>query len=363
MNPARQPARVLMSADTVGGVWTYAIELARALGEQDVEVALATMGAPLTAQQQAEVRALPRLQALESAFKLEWMDDPWDDVDGAGEWLLDLERDVAPDIVHLNTMAHGSLPFRAPKLVAGHSCVLSWWQAVYQEPAPAAWDCYRQRIERGLRGAQIVAAPSASMLEALDRRYGPLPTRVHIPNGRDPNRFQPREKENLILTAGRLWDQAKNAAALDEAASSLPWPVYAAGSHEPPGFRHITPLGFQAQDSLADWMGRAAIFALPARYEPFGLSALEAALAGCALVLGDIPSLREIWGAAAVYVPPADTRALAGVLELLIEDESLRRDFAGRARARALEYSSERMANRYLAAYALACSATSSRAA
>ena len=32
----------------------------------------------------------------------------------------------------------------------------------------------------------------------------------------------------------------------------------------------------------------ASIYALPARYEPFGLSILEAALSGCALVLGDI---------------------------------------------------------------------------
>ena len=50
-------------------------------------------------------------------------------------------------------------------------------------------------------------------------------------------------------------------------------------------------------------MGRAAIYALPARYEPFGLSILEAALSGCALVIGDIPSLREIWADAALFVP------------------------------------------------------------
>ena len=43
------------------------------------------------------------------------------------------------------------------------------------------------------------------------------------------------------------------------------------------------------------WFAHAAIYCLPARYEPFGLSVLEAGLSGCALVLGDIPSLREIW--------------------------------------------------------------------
>jgi glycogen synthase len=59
----------------------------------------------------------------------------------------------------------------------------------------------------------------------------------------------------------------------------------------------------------ADWYARASIYALPARYEPFGLSALEAALSGCALILGDIPSLREVWLEAAPYVSPDDESA------------------------------------------------------
>ena len=44
---AREPRHVLMTADTVGGVWTYAVELVRALAPHRVTVALATMGASL----------------------------------------------------------------------------------------------------------------------------------------------------------------------------------------------------------------------------------------------------------------------------------------------------------------------------
>ena len=36
--------RVLMTADCVGGVWTYALDLAESLGDFGVEVLLATMG-------------------------------------------------------------------------------------------------------------------------------------------------------------------------------------------------------------------------------------------------------------------------------------------------------------------------------
>ncbi len=54
-------------------------------------------------------------------------------------------------------------------------------------------------------------------------------------------------------------------------------------------------VGRLGPEEMREQYARAAIFAHPARYEPFGLSVLEAALSGCALVLGDISSLRELW--------------------------------------------------------------------
>jgi glycogen(starch) synthase len=368
MKESSLSARVLMTADTVGGVWTYALELARALGEQGVEVALATMGAALSEEQKAEAQALPRLQLFESDFRLEWMEEPWGEVDQAGGWLLDLETRLRPDFVHLNSFAHGSLPLRAPKLVAGHSCVFSWWKAVHGGAPPREWDCYRERVRRGLRAADVVAAPTDFLLSALEEHYGPIPVRLRIPNGRDPAQFSPLAKENIVLTAGRLWDEAKNAEALDRVAPYLPWPVYAAGATAGAGgdersFRYLHALGSLSTERLSHWMGRAAIYAAPARYEPFGLSILEAGLAGCALALGDVPSLREVWQDAAIYVTPDDTRAIRSALELLIEDESLRADLGERARHRALQYSPQRMAQKYMTAYALAGCRRSSRAA
>jgi glycosyltransferase involved in cell wall biosynthesis len=99
-------------------------------------------------------------------------------------------------------------------------------------------------------------------------------------------------------------------------------------------------------------MSRASIYALPARYEPFGQTALEAALSGCALVLGDVPSLREVWGPAALYVPPDDHAALHAALTMLIDDELLRRRMATKAHTRALQFTPSRMVDAYLSAYA-----------
>src|SRR5436305_4387287 len=293
------PRRVLMTADTVGGVWTYALELARGLGERGVEVALATLGAPINELQREKVDRIPNLRVFEGHFKLEWMDDPWRDVEKSGDWLLNLERRICPDVVHLNGYTHGALPWGSPTVMVGHSDVLSWWRAVRREEAPEAYDRYRREVAAGLAAADLVVAPSAAMLAALVAAYGDLPRTAVIPNGRDARLFRPTAKEPMVFSAGRLWDEAKNLQALETVAPRLPWPVFVAGESRHPDGGEIHPhhtrlLGRLSQRALAAWLGRSSLYALPARYEPFGLSVLEAALAGCALVLGDIPKLRAV---------------------------------------------------------------------
>ena len=348
--------KVLMTADTVGGVWTYALELARALEPHDVEIVLATMGAPMSPAQRDEVAGLENVRVHESSFRLEWMQSPWDDVARAGDWLLGLAAHEQPDVIHLNGYAHGDLPWPAPVLMVGHSCVLSWWEAVKGVPAPREWDEYARRVASGLHAADLVVAPSRTMLSALERLYGLTRASCAIPNGREQRGAGPAAKEHIVLAAGRLWDEAKNLEALDRVAAQLPWPVYLAGNTDSPDgqareYRGAQLLGMLDSSSLAQWMARAAIYALPARYEPFGLTVLEAAQAGCALVLGDIPSLRELWGDDALYLEPDDDSALADVIHRLCSDDVLRTRMGARARGRALGFTPRRMAARYHSAY------------
>src|SRR5687767_708095 len=98
--------RVLMTADAVGGVWTYALDLSAALARYDISVVLATMGPRPGAAQRSAVERLSNVTLLESDYRLEWMADPWRDVSAAAGWLLDLASDFAVDVVHLNGYAH-----------------------------------------------------------------------------------------------------------------------------------------------------------------------------------------------------------------------------------------------------------------
>ena len=81
-----------------------------------------------------------------------------------------------------------------------------------------------------------------------------------------------------------------------------------------------------------------AILAAPALYEPFGLGVLEAAQAGAALVLGDIPTLRELWDGAATFVDPRDHTDLAHTLRGRLNSRDALRRAGALAQERARAY-------------------------
>jgi glycogen synthase len=179
-----------------------------------------------------------------------------------------------------------------------------------------------------------------------------------IPNGRavvDQMDDVMPIKSDVVFAAGRLWDEAKNIAALSSIAHHLSWRVAIAGdfggTHPVVSPANVTWLGPLGSPAMMRWYSRAAIYAAPALYEPFGLSTLEAAASGCALVLGDIPSLRENWSAAALFVDPRDPQALASAIQGAIDDPNGRRRLALRAMARARHYTVARMAHAYVDAY------------
>jgi len=201
------------------------------------------------------------------------------------------------------------------------------------------------------------------MLAQLESLYGPFRARAIIHNSRDARRYvSPPTKERLILSAGRVWDAAKNVEALVAIAPQVRAPIVIAGATRnawgSPDVRideslraAVTLEGHLSPERLSEWYARAAIYALPARYEPFGLTTLEAALSGCALVLGDIPTLHEVWGDAACYVSPDDREGLRDALNAMLIDDAARAEWAERAMARARRFNPERFARRYLSLY------------
>ncbi len=357
----RRIRRVLMTGDTVSDAWTFTLELAQALARNNVEVVLATFGALPSEEQLSAASNIPNLCLLGSNFRLAWMEDPWKDIEESGRWLRKLEREYRPDVIHLNSFGHGALQWRAATVLTAHSCVMSWWEAVRREPAPAKWKKYSVETARSLQGADLITVPSAAMAASLKRHYGLERSRCRvIPNGRSAAGASRFGKEPFIFVTGRAWDETKNIQLLASIARQIPWPVYVAGEAGTSKIKNCRLLGPLPARDLANWYARASIFALPARYEPFGLSVLEAAHSGCALVLGDIPSLREVWGDAALFVSPDDPAGLRNALTTLIADSDFRAAMSAAALIRGLTFEASGMSEQYLQAYtdAIAVKAT-----
>jgi glycosyltransferase involved in cell wall biosynthesis len=346
-----------MTADSVGGVWTYALQLAGELGKHGVEVTLVVMGGKPSPDQARQAAELKTLSVLGTDFRLEWMSEPEADLELSGQLLLDLEAEQRPDIVHLNGFSHAALPFQAPVVVVAHSDVSSWWQACRPDPLPPEWSSYEARVRAGIGNADLLVAPTDSYLQSFVAHHGDPSARLVIPNGRDPGAFAGGPKRAMALAAGRLWDEAKNIGTLCRAADGVAWPVLIAGETRSPDGGALAPppnvlcLGKLGPEDMAARMAEAAVFVAPARYEPFGLAILEAALSGCALVLGDIPTLRELWDDAALFVDPDDAEALRDTLEALLFDAERAGALGQSARRRARRYTAEKMAAGYLDAY------------
>jgi len=351
-----QSLRVLMTTTPIGGVWTYSLELGGMLARQGVRVILASMGMALRSSQRRAVHQIPRVELAENAYKLEWMDTPWAAVDAAGDWLRGLVRRYAVDLVHCNGLALAAEDLGVPVLCVAHSSLVPWTRAVRgYEPGPELNE-YRARAAGGLRAAAEVVGPTRASLETILDGHGVQRSGRVIPHGRSAAAFLSGPKAPFIFTSGRLWDEAMALDVLDACAPTVPWPIRVAGprillDRPPRPTAHLQLLGELEPAAVAEQMSRAAIYVLPMRYEPFGQSALEAALAGCALVLADLDTLREVWGDSAVYVPPNDPAAWTRQLEVLIEDSQARKRLAERARARALQLTSVRMASAYNSLY------------
>ena len=350
--------KILVTTDTVGGVWEHTVTLVRRLHAAGCEVLVAAVG---TLSEARRAALPPGVQVTARAYKLEWMQDATDDVRAAARWLRELAQLWNADVAHLNQMAYAAFGFPCPVVTAVHSDVLSWWTHIHGREAPPEWATYAGWVRDGLRASDAIVTPTHVQAALLQRHYGLAATRV-IHNGVEPPARDPDAGlDPLVLCVGRAWDEGKGVDILDAAVGMIPGPdvppVYVLGETVAPHgsvfeARNVGSLGRVEPVGVEEWMRFATIYVAPSRYEPFGLAPLEAALNGCALVLSDLGTFRELWDGCAEFFPVGDAGALAGILRRLLADPERVARLAEGARTRALRrYSAERMARDYAALY------------
>ena len=360
---------VLVTADTISGVWAYTRELVTGLVSSGATVTLVSFGEIPLPQQTSWMENLHGLDYRPTAFRLEWMQEGQADLDDCHRYLEAVIGEVMPDVVHANHFSVGSIRSAVPRVLVAHTDLISWWVAVHgQEPRDTRWlRWYRDIVVKGLSDASAVITPTNWMLEAIRDCYGVQPQRqLVIHNGRNPIYFNPYvSKEDSVLSIGRLWDPGKQVSLLTQ--HKHPLSICIVGSDNPT-YAPRTPIradvkvatdqlsvalkGPQTEAQLRVLYSRAAIYAATSRYEPFGATALEAALSRCALVANDIPSFREVWGDTAVYFETNNADSLAETLHSLSQDREMCRTYGRLAYQRARErFTAKRMVDRYLELY------------
>lgn len=352
--------RVLITTDTVGGVWRFTQELASGLLETGDSVALVSFGQAPSPSQSAECAEL----ALQwgSAFcyadsdtALEWMQHNEDCFEAGAQIIARVAQKFQPDILHSNQFCYGAVELGIPKIVTAHSDVLSWARACRADSLQSSpWlDRYCAIVQQGLDKADLVTAPTQWMLRALQQGFRVLCEAKAIPNGREIAKAVAGNEQRIqAVTAGRLWDEAKDVALVTTVSS--PMPIVIAGASEcdgstAPELKNITVLGPRSERELLRLFRESAVYVCTSRYEPFGLAPLEAALCGYAVVARRIESLEEVWGDAACYFCDADD--LTEMLVWLYEDRESLRKAQQRAAERASRYTRSAMVASYHALY------------
>jgi glycogen(starch) synthase len=357
------PLRVLMTTDVVGGVWDFSLTLARALAT-NAHVELLAIGDPSIEQRRAAHEAGVHLHA--EPLKLEWMADAQADVARTRTIVAEVADAMRADVIHANQFAAACANTAIPSVLTVHSDVLSWrrW-TLGSDETPSEWEAYAALVREALGRAGRVVAVSDFLRREVSQLYECARPIDVIHNGWPAATSDTGDSERgpITLIAGRIWDAAKDVTlAVDAAQGWDPADVLLAGTQTHPdggGTREIPSplraLGYVDRPTLDGWLDRAALYLSPARYDPFGLLPLQAALHGCALLLSDIPSYRELWDGVACFFRSNDAADLRASWQALLVDAPRRQALARAAHERArTHYTVDRMAQAYSELFAQA---------
>ena len=117
-------------------------------------------------------------------------------------------------------------------------------------------------------------------------------------------------------------------------------------------------VGYCDDETLEDLFGVTDLILLPTLYEGFGLPVLEAMARGIPVACSDIPVLREVAGANALFFDPRSPVDIAGEIDRLLGDGQLHETLAANGVAHARSFTWTRTAELTLRSYERAAGRT-----
>jgi glycosyltransferase involved in cell wall biosynthesis len=117
------------------------------------------------------------------------------------------------------------------------------------------------------------------------------------------------------------------------------------------GVKNLVFTGFVSDRKLRWLYEQCEAYVFPSLSEGFGLPGLEAMRHGAAVVSSNATCLPEIYGDAAHYFDPLDTRAMADATNEVLTDAELRKDLIKKGHAQVKKYSWKHMTEQTLEVY------------
>jgi glycosyltransferase involved in cell wall biosynthesis len=295
-----------------------------------------------------------------------------------------LVKAVRPDVWH---GPHYTLPLRvdARTVVTVHDCTF-FDHPEWHERSKVAY--FRRMIRAAVARADVVVCVSEYTASRLRAHCSPRGDIVVVPHGVDHTRFrlQPAAPDDDLaqLSVHGVAPPYIAFAGTLEPRKDLPNLVqaFAVAARDRPDLRlvlaggdgwgttavrdaiagsgvatQILRTGYLDNATVAALFRHAEIVAYPSLEEGFGLNALEAMACGTPLVSTRGSAIEEVVGDAGLLVPPHDTRALAGALVQLLDDEELQRRLRRAGPARAAEFTWTRSVNAHVDVYRRAAAA------
>jgi glycosyltransferase involved in cell wall biosynthesis len=239
--------------------------------------------------------------------------------------------------VHIHAVASGLLAPLAKLL--GMKVILTIHGADYQRAkwGPVARLMLRWGERAGVSNADAVICVAPSLTSSLKQRYPSRAARIHyVPNGAPPLEREGDgsailekfgiERGNFLLAVGRLepgkgFELLVDAFRASGAKGKL---VIVGGAHHEARYaaglmaradERVIFTGAQPRETLAHLYANAALFVLPSLHEGLPICALEAASAGCPILLSDIPGNRDLGLPDSHYFRSGDARSLGTALQ------------------------------------------------
>ena len=353
--------RLLMTTDVKSEVWDYSLTLSKALLKHiNAEILMISMGGNPTDSQKKQLEDL-NIEFQFTDFSSDFsIDDKVNPDDSKIKTIFESSiKSFNPHIVHLN---HGypDFDFDKPCVFACHANILNkkLWNDSINRYSPLHKNLlnYKQIINKSLNNADIIIAPSRFFAENIVKTFNFTKGIKIIYNGIDYKPHSCLKESPTLVTFGNMSDNIKHINLLLNMAYRLPdnIKIKIIGDSQ---FDRKLPKNVEFLKNLSNFdlqevYKNSSIYLALSNYESNGLSSMQAAYSGCAILANDIPACKELWGDCAYIFDRDDQNSLMRCINNLVENPNLLEITSRNCQAKALSvFNSKRMAYEYINLY------------